>query len=397
MARGTIIKRKKRTGGVTYDIKFRTRDGRQVKKAIGPSRREAERALTLGLQKADRGENQSSSRETFADAADRWLARKRPLLEQSTYEDYDRHLRLRLVPTFGKRKLRDITRAHIDDYVTRQDRAGTLSRKTVNDSLIPLRQILGRAVAEGAIAKNLAVTVDRDDPVELPYERPTMRYLNRDEARRYLAACPSWYRLLAETLIGAGLRIGEALALEWTDIDWDNCTISVTKTVKVGGVGTPKGDRARTVAVASYLIDSLRQYRLDQSRITGRVFVAPEGGELTRQAARRRGHIPTLRAAGLPSEVRLHDLRHSAASIWLAAGESIYFCQQQLGHQDIQTTISLYGHPDQMAHRQAAERAAAWWRTGVSEDSPVPPAVPRPLAAAAATPSDPLPTRRSTP
>jgi hypothetical protein len=59
---------------------------------------------------------------------------------------------------------------------------------------------------------------------------------------------------------------------------------------------------------------------------------------------------------------RLHDLRHTAATLWLASGESIYFVQQQLGHKDIQTTINLYVHPDQAAHRQAAQRAAAWWR-----------------------------------
>src|SRR5437879_3807585 len=134
MARGTIIKRKKRTGGHTFDIKYRTRDGRQIKKAIGPSRRGAEQALTTAWRR-----------------------------------------------------------------------------------------------------------VDRDDPLELPYERPTMRFLDREEARAYLAASPGWYRPLAETLIGAGLRIGEAVALEWSDIDWDAPALLVSKTAKVGGVGTPKG------------------------------------------------------------------------------------------------------------------------------------------------------------
>lgn len=54
----------------------------------------------------------------------------------------------------------------------------------------------------------------------------------------------------------------------------------------------------------------------------------------------------------------------TAATLWLAAGESIYFVQQQLGHADIQTTIDQYGHPDEQAHREAAARAAAWWREG---------------------------------
>ena len=390
MARGTIIKRKKKSGGFTYDIKFRSRDGRQVKKAIGPDRREAERALTTALRRVDRGDTVTSSRETFGQAADRWLARKKPLIEASTFEDYKRHLRLRLLPSFGHRKLRDISKRDVEDYVAALDAAGDLNRKTINDSLIPLRQILGRAVGEGVIARNPAVSVDRDDPLELPYERPTMHFLDRDQARRYLVACPPWYRPLAETLIGAGLRIGEAIALEWRDVDWDASALSITKTVKVGGVGTPKGDRTRVVAVAGYLLDALREYRSVEGRISGRVFTSPSGIELTRQAARRRGHIPTLKAAGLAREIRLHDLRHTAATLWLASGESIYFVQQQLGHRDIQTTINLYGHPDQAAHRQAAERAAAWWRNGGSEAPAVPPVVPRSIPASGGDPVSPL-------
>ncbi len=74
------------------------------------------------------------------------------------------------------------------------------------------------------------------------------------------------------------------------------------------------------------------------------------------------GHKVTLKATGLNPRLRVHDLRHTAATLWLAAGESIYFVQQQLGHKDIQTTIGTYGHPDREAHAAAAARAAAWWR-----------------------------------
>jgi hypothetical protein len=98
---------------------------------------------------------------------------------------------------------------------------------------------------------------------------------------------------------------------------------------------------------------------------------------LDRNNVRRRGHDLALQDAALPSAIRLHDLRHTAATLWLASGESIYFVQQQLGHKDIQTTIDLYGHPDKAAHRDAAERAAGWWRGTPSEGSRVPRAVPR--------------------
>jgi integrase len=71
--------------------------------------------------------------------------------------------------------------------------------------------------------------------------------------------------------------------------------------------------------------------------------------------------------AGLTGTSRSSCRRIRPAQLWLAAGESINFVQQQLGHADIQTTIDQYGHPDRKAHREAAARAAAWWREAASE------------------------------
>ena len=370
MARGSIIRRRSKAGAVTFTIKYRTADGRQVKKAVGSVRKDAEQALTAALAKVDRGEVTSTSRETLAEAAERWLRRKKPIIEASTYRDYETHLRLRLLPAFGKRKLTQITRAHVEDYLAHLDASSGLSRKTINDSLIPLRQILGRAVRDGVIATNPAQSTDRDSALELPYEPPTMHYLNRADALRYLDACSGWYRPLAEVLIGAGLRVGEAIALEWRDIAWESSALSITRSAKYGGTGTPKGDRARTVHLAPYLLDVLTDHRAQQAHQQGLgqlVFPSQVGTMLNRHNVRRRGHDHALKDAGLSPTVRLHDLRHSAASLWLAAGESIYFVQQQLGHRDIQTTIDLYGHPDQAAHRAAAARAATWWREAPSE------------------------------
>jgi len=365
MARGTLIRRAKKSGGATYDIKYRTADGTQVKRAVGPSRKEAEKALNAALAGVDRGEIRSASRQNFAEAADSWLKRKKPMIEPSTYRGYEIELRTRLKPTFGHLKLRQITRPRVETYLADLDAAGMLSRKTINDSLIPLRQILGKAVRDGAIATNPAENADRDDPLELPYETPAMSYLNREDARAYLQTCPSWYQPLAETLIGAGLRIGEAIALEWRDIDADGSALQISRAMKDSGIGTPKGDRGRTVLVAPYLLDLLSDHRSRQAhsgQLNKLVFTSPRGAMLNRHNVRRRGHDAAIRAAGLPPALRLHDLRHTAATIWLASGESIYFVQQQLGHKDIQPTIDLYGHPDQNAHREAAARAAAWWR-----------------------------------
>jgi integrase len=371
MARGTIIKRTTRTKGVVYDIKYRTADGTQIKQAVGPSRQEAQRRLNEALTAVQAGAQRTTSTEKFGDVANRWLAQKKPRIEASTHNDYEIHLRKRLKPAFGDLKLRQITRTRIESYLAEQDAEGKLSRKTVNDSLIPLRQILGAAVREGVLATNPAKNDDRDHPLELPYERPTMSYLTREQALVYLDSCEAWYRPLAEVLIGAGLRIGEAIALEWRDVGWDGSALTISRSAKDSGkIGTPKGDRSRTVHLAPYLLDLLREHRKGQASAAGLnklVFLSPEGFMLNRHNVRRRGHDYALKDAGLPPGIRLHDLRHTAATLWLAAGESIYFVQQQLGHADIQTTIDQYGHPDKQAHREAAARAASWWRGAASE------------------------------
>lgn len=134
------------------------------------------------------------------------------------------------------------------------------------------------------------------------------------------------------------------------------------------------------MVLAGYLVEILRAHHGRQLRdgpACPAVFRSSTGLSLDRHNVRRRGHNATLRDADLPQGVRLHDLRHTAATLWLASGQSIYFVQQQLGHKDIQTTIDLCGHPDQAAHRVAANTAAAWWREGVSEGQRVPPVVPQ--------------------
>jgi integrase len=168
-----------------------------------------------------------------------------------------------------------------------------------------------------------------------------------------------WYGPIAEVLLGAGLRLGEALALEWRDVDLDgNHALRIERTTKLGGVGTPKGNRPRTVFVGPALVEILRRHRAASGRIAGLVFPSATGTHVDRNNLRRRGHDVALQRAGITAPVRPHDLRHTYATIALASGASIYFVKEQLGHADIQTTIDLYGPPTRppIASRPRASR-----------------------------------------
>jgi integrase len=170
-------------------------DGRRVKQTVRGSQRDAERVLTAALAARDRGEMRAPDTERFNTFAERWLASKKPRVEPSTWSDYSTHIEKRLVPAFGKRKLRQITRSAIEAYLAELDalvfpdhkRKGErkLRRKTINGSLIPPRGVLDRAVQDGVIPANAA----RGRGIELADETPEMRYLTRDDVLAYLKAC----------------------------------------------------------------------------------------------------------------------------------------------------------------------------------------------------------------
>jgi integrase len=187
-----------------------------------------------------------------------------------------------------------------------------------------------------------------------------MQHLDREQARDYLGACCDDYRPLAELLIATGLRIGEAVALEWADVDLDALTLRVSRSWKLGGtVGTPKTDRVRVVHIDPDTAAMIERHRRSRDRLSHLVFSTASGGILGPSNVRNRWHRKALAAAGLNPQLRLHDLCHTAATIAVAAGESVLFVQAQFGHADVRTT-QRYAHADHQAHRAAAARVAAF-------------------------------------
>jgi integrase len=222
------------------------------------------------------------------------------------------------------------------------------------------------------IPTNPASSAGRRDRLKLPSEHREMDYLRLDEIPTYLAACSVAYRPLAEVLLGTGLRISEALALEWGDVDWRSSAVVVVRARKRNMTGSTKGDRARRVEIGPRLLSVLADRRAAWAEHSlcddGASLIFPgQRGYLDRSYVSRTCHRDALKGAGLRQTVRLHDLRHSAAAGWLAAGLPMIYVQRQLGHSNIGTTIDLYGHLEESFLRDAAARAeAAVWRVGTT-------------------------------
>lgn len=267
----------------------------------------------------------------------------------------------------------------------RKDGARPISTKTINNSLTVLRVALGHAQEDGLIVVNPAAsTPGSRNRIKLPEEHKEMDFLRLYEIPRYLDGCSPGYRPLAEVLIATGLRISEALALEWQHVDFDGGMLLVLGSRKRGRdggdvLGSTKGDRYRSVEFGPRLKGILLDLRAQQTEhevadaMRGRVFVGPTGAPFDRTEVSREYHKAALRAAGLRDSLRLHDLRHTAAASWLAAGHPLIYVQRQLGHASISTTEGHYGHLEKSFMRGAAKQAelAIWGESSLQGDAAV--------------------------
>src|SRR3954447_15456635 len=280
-----------------------------------------------------------------------------------------------------------VTAGDVRRYVAELVADGRFSAKTINNSLAVLRVFFAHLEEDGDVIRNPA----RSSPgarerIKLPAAHREMDYLRLEEIPRYLDACEDVYRPLAETLIATGLRISEALALTWDDVDFAARTLRVLRSRKAEGHGSTKGDRFRAVDFGSRLEQVLSALPRAGGAPVARtlVFRGPRGGELSRSDVSRDLHKHALEDAALRRTLRLHDLRHTAAASWLAAGLPLIYVQRQLGHASITTTQEVYGHLEESFLRGAADRVERLIWTprdashGVDGPTLVPQLVPRP-------------------
>ena len=307
------------------------------------------------------------SRETFSEYADRWLAEHRPRVEPGTYSHYRGHLEKRLKPWFGQQRLGQISRVRVRAFVAHHHEQGKLAPMTINHGVILLSTMLGHAVEDGLIPANPAGGRDRRSQLTLPRPHAEMDYLRLGEIPAYLDACDATYRPLAELLVATGLRVGEALALQWGDVDWLSGSLVVSRNLKPSGVGATKTRRTRRVEVGPRQLARLRDLRARQAEHRDGddagelLFPHPAGGHTSAFRAWRQ-HKAACKRAGLRQTLRLHDLRHTAAAAQLASGLPMMYVQRQLGHANISTTIDRYGHLEESFLREAARQAeeAIW-------------------------------------
>ena len=314
---------------------------------------------------------------TFAHYAEEWLARTiRPHRKPRTVEYYDRILALHLIPAFGTTPLTALQPADVRTLIAgklsglgcpKHEAPATacdackepLARNTVKNITATLRTILYQAIEDRLVPSNAAARLGklfslRHDP------RQHVIALEPANLAPILRAAAKWYpdhELAVRTLFYTGIREGELLGLQWDDVDWPRNLIDLRRTVafRKGGliVNTPKSGKLRTIDVPASLIGRLRErrsIRQAEGAVAGvelSPWIFPAATEPAKPMNdawfRDRVWRPLLEKAEV-RHIRVHDARHTYASIMLRRGVTPAYVCKQLGHSSIQVTVDLYGH-----------------------------------------------------
>lgn len=285
-----------------------------------------------------------------------------------TLDSYRSMIRMHLNPYIGKRRLDQLQPEHLEQTY-RQLLGKGLSPATVLRVHRMLHRALKIAMQRERVARNVATLVE--PPRQ---ERPkTPDPLDVEECKRVLAAAEGLRNSARWTVaLALGLRQSEALALQWKDIDLDRGTLSVRRGLhRVPGEGLvftePKTDRSRrTIAVLAPLIEALRKHRIAQNEerlLAGTewddwdlVFTQPNGRPLDKHSDYE-AWIRLLNRAGV-RHIRLHDGRHTAATLLLSAGVHPRVVMELLGHSQMRTTTDIYSHVMPALAQEAADRMA---------------------------------------
>jgi integrase len=251
-------------------------------------------------------------------------------------------LRRFAMPRFGAVPLAAISQRDVRAWVAELSARG-LAPATVQKSYQLLGKVMGAAVDAGMLSQSPCRRVP------LPkVEREEMRFLTPAEVAALAAAIPPRYRALV--LVGAygGLRIGELAGLRRSRVDLLRGTVQVAEiVVEVRGVlhiGPPKTRASRrTVGLPRFVADELAAHLAGPGDPEHFVFTAPQGGALRVTAFRARVWRLAIRAAGLDG-LRIHDLRHTAVALWIAAGANPKEVAARAGHASVSFTLDRYGH-----------------------------------------------------
>ncbi len=372
--RGSIVKRSKGSWTIILNLGRDPSTGKRKQQwtTVRGTKRDAEKKLADLLHQLDTGDYIKPDKVTFGSFLNQWLQDYAwPNLSVETAQAYDIMARKHLIPALGNIPLQQLTPARVQAYYTekltsgRRDGNGGLSPRTVRHHHLLLHVALESAVRWQVVKRNVA------DSVGAPKFRPKeMQTFDEEGMLTFLESVrDTEYHPVFYTALFTGMRRSELLALRWSDVDLDLGVISINRSLHHLGDKSfvfqpPKTAKSRrqvplppsTSIVLRQHRDSQRAARLLIDHLVTEnslVFCQADGSPLlphsVSQAWRR-----LVRRAGFPG-IRLHDARHTHATLMLEQGVNWKIISERLGHGSVAMTLDLYAHASPGLQQAAAQ------------------------------------------
>ncbi|WP_020077211.1 tyrosine-type recombinase/integrase [Cryocola sp. 340MFSha3.1] len=326
--------------GRRYRVRYRTPDHRQTDKRGFTSKREAELFLaSVEVSKAT-GEfiEAAAARVTVGERAPAWLRGRETALKPSAYRPLEITWRLHVAPRWEAVRLADISHSDVQQWVAElsQERSASVVLRAYGI----LAGVLDVAMKDRRIPRNVA------RGVVLPRKTKKAHVYLTHEQVGALASEAGQYATLVRVLAYTGIRWGEASGLRVKHLDLLRRRLQVDENaVKVGSeviVGTPKSHRVRSVPFPQFLATDLARQCEGKTR---EQLVFGDGHNHIITPSWADGWFVYAKArSGVPAELTIHDLRHTAASLAIAAGANVKAVQRMLGHASAAMTLDVYGH-----------------------------------------------------
>ena len=351
---GVVVRQKIKGKGLPWWV-FVAYQGKRTSKLVGDKKAADEVASTIRakLRLGEFSFEEEKPVKTFKEYAYSWIKTTIPATcKESTGREYKDILKNHIESVFSDQKINRITRGHVKTFLLEKLNGG-YARSTVVHMRKCLSGVFNVAVDDEVIPANPAQGLgkflkpkDRKEDINPLTPEELTKLL--DTVQEHFPEHYTLFLLLART----GMRIGEALALQWGDIDFNSRFIEVRRSVVREKITTPKNGKSRRVDMSMQLMDALKIHRtgskkrgleLGLGELPEYIFINQNGGMLYKDNWRRRVFKKALEKAELRT-VRIHDMRHTYATLRISKGDNIADVSKQLGHYSIKLTLDTYTH-----------------------------------------------------
>ncbi len=378
MASGHIRKRELKNGKhswqivVEADVDPVTGQRNRIYKTVkGGTKKQAEKIMIQMINELHEGTFIAETTQTYGQFLEEWLDTYiKPMKSPTTTARYVEQVEKYIIPALGKKKLQDLKAMDIQKFYNSLAEKSPLSNKPLSAKSIKnihmnVLASLGQAVKLDLIKKNPA------HHVEVPKTKKYQAQVYSPEEIKFLLenVIDTDMEVPIALLVGLGLRRGEVLALRWQDIDLEKGKVYIRKNMisvnKQVIFKDPKTETSsREIELPATLLKLLqierKRYVANKLRLGAQfedndLVVCWENGKCIKPDTLSQKFRRLIEKIGL-KHIRLHDLRHTNATLMLSYGVNPKVAQQRLGHASISTTMDIYSHVTEKVEKEAADK-----------------------------------------